>query len=86
MEKWEYQTIKVEFEVINAYKSLFKSDVRDWVVKNSDGSQIVGFENILNVYGENGWELVNAVVEDSVNDDDRTSRKRCRLFFKRRIL
>jgi hypothetical protein len=86
MEKWEYRTIKVRFDMIKSYKGFFKVDDFDWVVKNSDGSQIVGFENILNVYGENGWELVNAVVEDSVNDDDRTSRKRCRLFFKRRIL
>lgn len=85
MEKWEYQTIKVEFEVINAYKSLFKSDVRDWVVKNSDGSQIVGFENIFNGYGKNGWELVNVVVENTVGDLA-VSAERYRLFFKRRLL
>jgi hypothetical protein len=49
MDKWEYQTIVISWG----------KDSKDWVENH-----IVGFSNILNHYGEQGWELVNLVSRD----------------------
>lgn len=80
MDKWEYQTLVVLIDNVKGTKR-----DRDWVVNYSDGSQTVGFEKILNKYGELGWELVNVVVQNSLGEMS-TSTNQYRLFFKKRII
>jgi len=80
MDKWEYQTLVVLIDNVKGTKR-----DRDWVVNYSDGSQTVGFEKILNKYGELGWELVNVVVEHSLGEGS-ASTDQYRLFFKKRII
>ena len=77
MEKWEYQAVMVSIGNINGGRS--------WVANTPDSSRTAGFQNILNGYGEHGWELVSAVVEETVGDLA-VSAERYRLFFKRRLL
>jgi hypothetical protein len=84
MDKWEYRTVFVSYAHIRGSKGLFKME-KDWVVNYSDGSQTVGFEKILNKYGELGWELVNVVVEHSLGEGS-ASTDQYRLFFKKRII
>ena len=77
MEKWEYQTVMVSIGNVNGGRS--------WVANTPDSSCAAGFQNVLNGYGKNGWELVNVVVENTVGDLA-VSAERYRLFFKRRLL
>lgn len=77
MEKWEYQTVMVSIGNVNGGRS--------WVADTPDSSRAAGFQNILNRYGEHGWELVSAVVEETVGDLA-VSAEKYRLFFKRRLL
>jgi len=51
MDKWEYLTAPISWD----------KDKKNWVTTTIDKTVILGFSNILNHYGEQGWELVNLV-------------------------
>lgn len=61
MDKWEY----------NAVYMYLKEDLRDskgkkykqWVLDFDDGKRIEGIYQILDFYGNQGWELVNFLTE-----------------------
>jgi hypothetical protein len=48
-QRWEYRRIGVDL------------DGDDWVARYSDGDDTRGFDNVLNEWGQRGWELVNVV-------------------------
>ena len=50
MGKWEYITIRINYE---------KKKHKDWVVEYASRSPVVGLQAILEAYGSEGWELVN---------------------------
>ena len=49
MQRWEYRTVRVEYD--------YSADVGGWVESGGD-RQVVGWDAILNAYGVDGWELV----------------------------
>ena len=51
MQKWEHRVILVRWEPSH----------KTWVATFSDGVQIVGFEQVLDHFGSEGWELVSVV-------------------------
>ena len=66
MEKWEYNTLIIYSEDI---KDANGKKHEDWVVRISDGTQIVGLTKILDRYGSEGWELVNLISEEYTPND-----------------
>jgi hypothetical protein len=54
MDKWQYRTIYVTKQLVGKGRDAY----RDWSIKYSDIGLTTGLDNILNVEGKNGWELV----------------------------
>jgi hypothetical protein len=53
MDCWEYDAIHF------FYGNTKGTMDRDYRLEFSDGTSIVGLDNILNTYGRNGWDLVH---------------------------
>lgn len=54
MDKWEYLTYYIKYDAIKH---------KNWILEFTDAPPITGLNNILDKYGEQGWELVNLVPE-----------------------
>ncbi len=50
MDKWEYEVVRLSLD-----------DETDRLSATVDGKTVLGMANILNQYGQQGWELVNTV-------------------------
>jgi len=79
MEQWKYRAVLCKLEEVKDEKG---KKYWDWAITYTNSNQIIGLGNILNYEGSNGWELVNAVVEDFNSSGDG---KTYRLFFKMRV-
>ena len=53
MMKWEYLTLRVEYD----------KKQKDWALHPTEKPPLVGLQTILNGYGSQGWELVSLQAE-----------------------
>jgi hypothetical protein len=61
MLKWEYRVVEMRWTEIKQLDPEGKErDVHVWITEFSNGN-VEGIENILNAYGDGGWELVGIV-------------------------
>ena len=76
--RWEYKWAYIVYGT----EKIRGQRVNDWFLHRSDGTALVGLDEILASFGTAGWELVSVVGEDSttVNTVHFTGQ---RLFFKR---
>ena len=55
MQQWQYRTVIMVYE----------RKEKVWVLHYEDGSRLAGLQAALDNYGENGWELVSLMPEES---------------------
>jgi hypothetical protein len=55
VDRWEYAALEIE------RRSRFFFDRGDWFITLEEGRHIIGLENILDYFGEDGWELVSMI-------------------------
>lgn len=82
MDQWEHKTVVISFP--NDAELVTKRANPTWegITEFSNGSPIVGLENVLDQYGAHGWELVNVVADYSPSFN--LSVRQYRAFFRRR--
>lgn len=59
MDKWEYCNVTIGFQEFKDDKG---KKYKNWGVRYSNGDLIEGIDQVLNAYGQHGWELVNLVL------------------------
>ena len=53
MTKWEYRTIRVDYDKKH----------KNWVVEYAESPPLIGLQAILEAHGSRGWELVSLEAE-----------------------
>ena len=77
MTKWEYLCPWIEIQQIDRKH-------HDWTLRFSDGTQLIGLDEILNDFGSQGWELVSVLPTKLEGNHYHYEPKAFHVMFKRR--